>query len=142
MKGRISKVWKNRLKDGRTYETISVDGVRYNIWNEEYMGKLKTGDEIEFSYQEKGKYKNIQKIALPDTSKEEAEKPEPKEEKRSYLNPMIKKEREIARMSCLKSALWLTRDLAELELEEKTDKIIGIAKKFEKYITDFSDFDV
>jgi len=140
MKGKIEKIWENKLDDGRTYETISVNGIRYNIWNEEYFGKLKTGDNVEFNFQEKGKYKNIQDISVQKRPQESQNREIKKQEPKSYINPMIKKDRQIARMSCLKSALYLTQDLAAFDVEQKTDKIIDIAKKFEKYITDFSDF--
>ncbi len=43
-------------------------------------------------------------------------------------------------MSCLKTALYATQDLIDLPLDEKADKIVEVAKKFESYVTDFGEF--
>lgn len=139
MKGKISKIWHNKLDDGRTYDTLSIDGERYNLWNKEYLGKLKEGDMLEYEFTKKGKYKNIQKLTIQEQTEHNTPDAD-KEEQKTYLNPMIKKEREIARMSCIKSAIYAVGQLVDLDVDEKTDKIIDVAKKFEKYITDFSEF--
>lgn len=143
MKGKISKMWINSLGDGRTYATLQIGEDRYQLWDQEQIKSISQGDTIEYDFSKSGRYKNISKL-----TKVMASKKKPEEEHASII-PLYKgkldretiKSREIVRMSCLKSALYASSDLIDYEFDEKTDKIIEVAKKFEKYITDFGEMD-
>lgn len=139
MKGKISKVWENRLDDGRSYLTLSINGERYNVWDKKYFGGLREGETVSYEFTRKGKYNNISSI-----SKAEADQ-ESRQNGNGFngngLDPASRKDLEIVRMSCLKTALSATQDLTDLTLNEKADTIIDVARRFESYVTDFDEFD-
>lgn len=125
MKGEIEKIWKNETADGRKYEVFQINGERYSLWEEDYLDKLQEGQTLEFDFRESGEFKNITKIY---------EKPErgPEEKKNEYED---QKTRKTVRMSCLKSASRVLIG-SKIPYQNRADKAIEIAKKFEKYIDD------
>ena len=133
MKGKISKIWINRLDDGRTYATLSINGERYTLWDKKYIDSLKEGDVIKYEFKQAGRFKNIKNISKLQKIKDA--------ESIGYSAGMpsdydLRKDREIVRMSCLKSALYMTRDFLEMSIEERVAKAISVARQFEKYITE------
>lgn len=154
MKGKIDNIKINNLNDGRSYATLSIGGQRYSLWNKEYMEELNKGDMIEYDFKQSGKYKNITDISehiknsKPDSqdndlqnyiSKKEYNNNGINNEMDDFISPELKKDREIVRMSCIKSAIYLTKDLGRIDLDKKSNHVINTAKKFENYITNFDD---
>lgn len=123
MKGEVWKVWKNETEDGRKYEVLRINGERYSLWDENYLGQILEGQTLEFDYKESGDFKNITKVSGIDNS-------EPKEG--NHGNHRLK---QIVKMSSLRSA---SRVLAgsKIPYANRADKTIEIARKFEKYIED------
>ena len=44
------------------------------------------------------------------------------------ISPGLKKDREIVRMSCIKSAIYLTRDFGGMDIGDRTENVIDVAK--------------
>ena len=123
MKGEVEKVWKNETEDGRRYEVLQIGGERYSLWEEDYLDKIQEGHTLEFDFRESGDFKNITKIYEPHEN-------EPKEP--GYEDKKLKK---TIRMSCLKSASRVLVG-SKIPYQNRAEKAIEIAKKFEKYIGD------
>jgi len=123
MKGEVEKVWKNETVDGRKYEVFQINGERYSLWEEDYLDKIQEGQSLEFDFKESGDFKNIIEIYEP--SKNEEKEP-------GYED---QKPKRIIRMSSLRSA---SRVLAgsKIPYQNRADRAIETAKKFEKYIDD------
>ena len=123
MKGEVEKVWKNETADGRKYEVLQIGGVRYSLWEEDYLDRIQEGQALEFDFRESGDFLNITKIY---------ENPESEPKEPGYEDQKLKK---TVRMSCLKSA---SRVLAgtKVPYQNRAEKAIEIARKFEKYIDD------
>jgi hypothetical protein len=51
----------------------------------------------------------------------------------------LKKDREIVRMSCIKSAIYLTKDFGGMDLDDRAESVVEVARKFERYVTDVED---
>ena len=123
MKGEVEKVWKNETEDGRKYEVFQIGGERYSLWDEDYLDRIQEGQSLEFDFKESGDFKNITEIYEP--SKNEEKEPE-------YGNQRLKK---TIRMSSLKSASRVLIG-SKIPYQNRAEKAIEIAKKFEKYIDD------
>jgi hypothetical protein len=123
VKGEIEKIWKNETADGRKYEVLQIGGERYSLWEEDYLDKLQEGQTLEFDFKESGDFKNITEIYGPSRNEEK----EP-----GYEDQKLKK---TIRMSCLKSASRVLIG-SKIPYQNRADKAIEIAKKFEKYIDD------
>jgi len=127
MKGEVEKVWKNETQDGRRYEVLQISGERYSLWEEDYLDRVQEGQSLEFDFRESGEFKNITKIY---------EKPESgSEEKRNEYDG---RNRKIVRMSCLRSASKVLTG-SRIPSQERAEKTIEIAKKFEKYVNNDGD---
>ena len=127
MKGEVEKIWKNETEDGRKYEVFQINGERYSLWDENYLGQIPEGQALEFEYKESGDFKNITKVYNPgdDGSKENA-----------YGD---QRTRRIVKMSSLRSASRVLVG-SKIPTQDRADKTIEIAKTFEKYINE-EDFD-
>jgi hypothetical protein len=145
VKGVISKIWINELEDGRKYAALLIGKEKYTTWDKKYLqlletGDIEEGDAIQFDMKKSGKYLNvvnIEKYAPIDSNSLEPLENETNDDSYSFVE---KKDREIARMSSLKAALYLTKDMINTPLKIRADETINVARKFEKYITndDFS----
>lgn len=123
MKGEVEKVWKNKTDDGRKYEVLQIGGERYSLWEEDYLDKIQEGQSLEFDFRESGEFKNITEIY--ESSKNEEKEP-------GYEDQKLKK---TIRMSCLKSASRVLTG-SRIPYNNRADKAIEIAKKFEKYLNE------
>jgi len=123
MKGEVEKVWKNETSDGRRYEVIQINGERYSLWEEDYLDWIQEGQSLEFDFRESGEFRNITKIY---------ENPESEPKEPEYGDQKLKK---TVRMSCLKSASRVLIG-SKIPYQNRADRAIEIAKKFEKYIDD------
>jgi len=127
MKGEVEKVWKNETADGRRYEVFQINGERYSLWDENYLDQIQEGQTLDFDFKESGDFKNISSIY----DKSDHPQREPKND-----NKRLKK---ITRMSSLRSASRILTG-SKIPYQNRADKTIEIAKKFEKYI-DEDEFD-
>jgi len=123
MKGEIEKVWKNETADGRKYEVFQIEGERYSLWDEDYLDRIQEGQSLEFDFKESGDFKNITEIY---------KQPGEVEKEPEYGNQRLKK---TIKMSCLKSASRVLIG-SKIPYQNRAEKAIEIAKKFEKYIDD------
>ena len=105
---------------------------------QKYLNSLKEGDKVDYDFKQSGKYKNIKKISKVNSNPRSD--PQYNGLNNNWIDPSFKKDLEIVRMSCLKSAIYTTRELDGLDLDERTDAVIDIARKFENYVTDFEEF--
>ena len=124
MKGTIEEIITNDLKDGRTYQTLVIDGQKYSLWDKDQFGKYTEGDSIDFEWTSSGRYKNISKIA------------DPTEQKLSLDDDGgngQQGDEHIMRTCCLKYATQIISEL-ELNPEEKISLALETAQKFENYI--------
>ena len=121
MKGEVEKVWKNETSDGRRYEVIQINGERYSLWDEEYFDRVQEGQVIEFDFRESGDFKNITRIYGQG---------EARNEERDYDDRRLRK---IIKMSCLRSASRVLTG-SKIPSGERAEKVIEIARKFEKYV--------
>ena len=121
MKGLIENLWENQDRKGRRYLVVEIGGERYSLWDEERMNGLEEGLVVEYEWKQAGKYRNITSI-----------EPEPAY---SASARGRRRDRDMVRMSCLKSATALIASV-ELEPEKKGDTTLELAKKFERYITE------
>ncbi|MEE9389752.1 MAG: hypothetical protein V3U91_00765 [Candidatus Aminicenantaceae bacterium] len=123
MKGEVEKLWKNETEDGRKYEVFQIGGERYSLWEEDYLDRIQEGQTLEFDFKESGEFKNITEIY---------EQPGEVEKEPEYGNQRLKK---TIRMSSLKSASRVLIG-SRIPYQNRADRAIEIAKKFEKYIDD------
>ena len=134
MKGEIEKIWKNQTSDGRRYNVLLIGGERYSLWEEDYLDKLQEGQTLEFDFRNSGDFKNISRIYEPGASAQPESEPKeelPPEYKAPWPNDQ--KNRQIIKMSCLRSASQILGG-SRIPAGERAEKTIEIAKKFEKYI--------
>jgi len=119
MRGKIESLELRRLKDGREYLSLDIDGERYSLWDKDYFDKIRLGDFVEYEWKQSGRYKNITEIEPANMD---------------YQNRERRNE-QIARMSCLKSASEILAN-AHMEPMEKANLALDIARMFEAYIFD------
>ena len=123
MKGEVEKVWNNETSDGRKYQVLQVNGVRYSLWDENYIDQIQEGQPLEFDFKESGDFKNITDIH--DGSEGTPGKPD-------YGTVRLNK---ITKMSCLKSASQVLAG-SGIPYDDGADKTIEISRKFEKYLNE------
>jgi hypothetical protein len=124
MKGKVEEISRQISKKGDEYLRVTIDGEKYTIWEPDYFDLIKEGDIIDFEYTESTQWKNITDLAVACPTTDEGP------ERGKYLRL---KDRQIARMSCLKSAAYLLANL-EGDSSEKGQDTLSLAKIFERYI--------
>jgi hypothetical protein len=134
MKGEIEKIWKNQTPDGRKYNVLQIAGVRYSLWEGDYLDKLQEGQTLEFDFRESGEFKNISRIYPAGADKMSGNDALPPEHQGND-GQQGQKARQIVRMSSLRSASQILTG-SRIPAGERAEKTIEIAKKFEKYIGD------
>lgn len=120
MKGIIEQVWENESKNGQQYLTVQIDGERYTVWDDKYFDQLQEGAEIEYQFRQSGNFSNITEVA---TLTENNDVP-------LYQNG---RDRQITRLSCLKSAAQILAP-AQVDPDAKRDMVIDTARVFERYV--------
>jgi hypothetical protein len=116
MKGRINRIWTNERKDGTKYWVLSIDGQRYSVWNQELVEGLNEGDVVDFEFKQSGNFRNITKLS--------------KIKEQIYANDTQK---QIVRMSCLRSAAELLSD-SGLTYDVRVKEALKVANKFEQWV--------
>ena len=122
MKGIIDRVFENRTREGKRYWVLSIGGENYSVWDKKYMNGLTEGCEIDFDWTQSGDFKKMTDL------------------KKIHLEPILDRREEaerrntqILRLSCIKSATSLISDL-DLTPAEKGEITLEIARGFEKYV--------
>jgi hypothetical protein len=119
MRGTIEKLWEREDRNGRRYFLLEIGGQRYSLWDEDLMDGLGEGIPVEYQWKQAGKYRNLTSV-----KRDGRYRPLPGPERR---------DRDMVRMSCLKSAASLLSS-SDLPPDEKGDVTLDLAKQFEKYI--------
>ena len=120
MLGKVDKVWENESQNGKAYLVLDIDGHRYSLWDQEWLGRLRDGDLVEYEWKKSGKFRNITDL---DRVKPDEGSP-----------PVTEKDEQIVRMSCLKSASALFSG-ADLDPKKKVRLTLAAARRFQKYIS-------
>lgn len=122
MRGTIEQVWENESKKGQKYLTVQVGGERYSVWDDKYFGTLQEGVTIDYDFRQSGNFKNMTDIEPVDGNGNGLPQYQPNG-----------KDRQIARMSCLKSASEILAPV-QLEPDSKRELTIETARFFERYV--------
>jgi len=123
MKGIIEQIWENESKNGQQYLTVQIDGERYSVWDDKHFDQLQEGTEIEYEFRQSGNFKNITEVSNPAQSEQNDGPP-------MYHND---RDRQITRLSCLKSAAQILAP-AQVDPDAKRDLVIDTARVFERYV--------
>ena len=123
MKGIIEQIWENESKNGQQYLTVQIDGERYSVWDDKHFDQLQEGAEIEYEFRQSGNFKNITEVSNPAQSEQNDGPP-------MYHND---RDRQITRLSCLKSAAQILAP-AQVAADTKRDLVIDTARVFERYV--------
>ena len=126
MKGKVQGITHETSKKGDEYLRVQIDGEIYSVWEPDYFDVLREGDTIEFEYKESGQWKNITHLLVSGPQSEGTP---------SIDEYRLARDRQIARMSCVKSAANVLANL-EMNPEEKGKRSLELAKIFEKYVYD------
>jgi len=122
MKGVVDKIWENETKDGRKYWVLSIDGEKYSVWDPKYIEGLQEGDVVDYQIRKSGNFKQIKELVVLEHEPESQLVVE-----NEYKN------RQIARMACLKYATTMLTG-TEMSPEEMGQTALNMAKEFEKYV--------
>lgn len=122
MRGTIEQVWENESRKGQKYLTVQVGGERYTVWDDKYFDTLQEGVTVDYDFRQSGKFKNMTDIEPVDGNGNGLPQYQPNG-----------KARQIARMSCLKSASEILAPV-QLDPDAKKDLTIETARFFERYV--------
>jgi len=132
MRGTIDKIWSNTTKKGQEYRTVRMNGQLYNVWDSKYFDQLQEGEDIEYQFKESGNYMHITDMHVAGGNHRTSQNNHNSNHNNSYIP---KKDKQIARMSCLKSASEIMAPV-QLDPDAKKQKVIDTAKFFERYVFD------
>ena len=127
MKGRIEQISEGESKAGQKYLSVTIDGQRYIVWDEKYFDLLQEGALVDYKWKQSGS-SNFRKITEIEVLEDESNR----EEFEAARN------RKITRMGCLKYSATLLQNL-DIDPDEKVDKAIEVARKFENYVHEDED---
>lgn len=121
MRGVIDQVWENDSRNGQRYLTVQMtDGERYSVWDNKYFDVLAPGATIDYDIRQSGNFKHLTDIEQVDNHELPPYQPN-------------NKEKQIARMSCLKSASEILAPV-QLDPDNKREMVIETARYFERYV--------
>jgi len=120
MKGIVEEIWENESKNGQKYLTVQIGGERYSVWDTKYFDQLRVGGEIECDVKQSGNFRHLTDIKAAD------------EQQAPHYQPN-NRDRQITRMSCLKSASEILAP-AHLDIDSKRDLVVETARFFERYV--------
>ena len=95
MKGKVEEISQESSKSGVEYLRVKIDDEMYSVRNQDHFDIFQEGDVVEFDYRESGQWKNIIDLAVLNSVGDET---------KERVNYLLLRDRQIARMSCLKSA--------------------------------------
>ena len=119
MLGRVENIEESRSKEGSPYWIITISGRRYTVWDGDLIKGLQPGENIEFFFVNSGGFRKV--VALHKASSQ------------SNLNPWLEKGKQIARMSCLRTAAQIV-EAKRLDPTKKATVILKIAGLLETYV--------
>ncbi len=122
MRGTIEQIWENESRKGQKYLTVQVGGERYSVWDDKYFDTLQEGITIDYDFRQSGNFKNMTDIQPANGNGNELPQYRPNG-----------KDRQIARMSCLKSASEILAPV-QLDPDAKKNLTIETARFFERYV--------
>ena len=122
MKGIIDQIWENESKNGNKYLTVEIGGERYSVWDTKYFDVLREGAWIEYDVKQSGNFKHLTEI-------------KPTEESGVPVYRPNNKEKQITRLSCLRSASEILAAVP-MDNEAKRELVIDTARYFERYVFD------
>jgi hypothetical protein len=138
VKGVVDRIWTNKTGEGKRYNVLEIAGERYSLWDGEQFEKIKEGQEIEFDYKVSGKFKNISMIYDGSENEPGNGNGRDLDNATGYngdgIDRMADNQR-IVRLSCVKSASNLFQG-SRIPFEERADRTLEVAKRFENYIYD------
>ena len=127
VEGKIQKVYKNLTKEGTSYLIIEVDNMKYGVWDKKLFGLCTEGQNITFTYQQKGDYKNILNIEGSETVNNQP---------KNLIKP---REITMQKMNALNNSVNLLKIMAENDLLQKeeisVERVFMLADRFMAYIT-------
>ena len=122
MKGVVDRIFENKTREGKKYWVLNIGGENYSVWDKKHMNGLMEGSEIEYEWVQSGDFKNMTDL------------------RKIHLEPILDRREEaerrntqILRLSCIKSATSLISDL-DLTPAEKGEITMEIARGFERYV--------
>lgn len=122
MRGVIDQVWENESRNGQKYLTVQMtDGERYSVWDDKYFDVLAPGTTIDYETKQSGNFKHLTDVEQVNNNNE--------------FPPYQPnhKDRQITRMSCLKSASEIMASV-QLDPDTKREMVIDTARYFERYV--------
>jgi hypothetical protein len=122
MRGTIDRIWENESRSGQKYLTVQVGSERYSVWDDKYFDMLQEGVTIDYDFKQSGNFKNMTDIEPANGNGNGLPQYQPNN-----------KDRQIARMSCLKSASEILAPV-QLDPDAKKDLTIDTARFFERYV--------
>jgi len=137
MRGIVDQVWENQSRNGRDYLSVQIDGERYNVWDNKYFDSLEPGAEIEYECKQSGNFRHLTDVrpadgnGRPDGNAGDNGGNGPRAS--SPFETATYKDRQIARLSCLKSASEILAPV-QLDPDAKKDVVIDTARYFERYV--------
>ena len=121
MRGTIDQIWENESRKGQKYLTVQMtDGERYSVWDTDYFDVLAPGKTIDCDVKQSGNFRHLTDIEQVDNHKPPSYQPN-------------QKDRQITRMSCLKSASEILAPV-QLDPDRKKKMVIDTARYFERYV--------
>ena len=126
VEGKIQKVYKNLTKEGTSYLIIEVDNMKYGVWDKKLFGLCTEGQNITFTYQQKGDYKNILNIEGSETVNNQP---------KNLIKP---REQVMYKLNALNNSTNLMRVMCDLQILQKEQatpsEVIKLANIFLNWI--------
>jgi hypothetical protein len=120
MRGTIDQIWENESRNGQKYLTVQIDGERYSVWDTEYFDLIHEGADVECDVRQSGNFKHL--VDIRQSNEQHAPVYQPNH-----------RDRQITRLSCLKSASEILAP-AQLDTDAKRNLVIDTARFFERYV--------
>jgi hypothetical protein len=124
MRGTIDHVWENETKGGQKYLTVQMNGERYSVWDSKYFDTIREGASVNYDLKQSGNFTHLIDIE-PVNGNGNGNGAPPYQPNN--------KDRQIARMSCLKSASEILAPV-QLDPDKKKQLTIDTARFFERYV--------
>lgn len=121
MQGTVEKIWENETREGKKYHVLEIGGEKYSVWDQKLLEGLAEGSRVDYEWKKSGDFRKITDIKPSGTAPD------------AGYSSHERKNTEIIRMSCLKSASEILYGLF-LDPDVKARKAIDIAREFEKYV--------
>src|SRR5574341_890952 len=131
-KGRIEDVKLKTAKNGNKYLSLKIDGQRYAVWEQKAWGEVNSGDLVEYKAEPKGKFMELTYLGVVEHT---TDHPGNNDWTEYNLYEELRT-KQIARMSCLRSAATIVSEIPDLpkEIEALSKYTLDLSRAFEKYV--------